>query len=623
MSLLPVASSRITWREIWRVSRGHRARLLAVVVLGLTSAGIGLISPAAVGYLVDEVQAGTADGSTVLIMLALMAGAAFVGAVGMALTIMLAGRSYHSMLATLREHLMERALQLPQGVVERAGTGDLVSRSSDDVAQVADAAPQIIPAFTTTGFTIVVTLVGMSALDWWYGLALVVVLPVYVVTLRWYLRTGPRIYRAERSAMSGRAQQLMESQRGYATVLGFGLGEQRHQRVLDASWSVVAHSLRARTVQNMFFGRLNLAEYLGMAAILLTGFWLIDAGQSTVGAATTAMLLFLRLFGPINQLLFVVDVLQSVLASLNRIVGVITASGTGTENSGNTENTEHTHDDAEPSATAVDLSGVRFAYDDAPVLHDISLRVRAGERIAVVGASGAGKTTLAAVIAGIHPPAAGTITVPQRTAVVSQEVHVFSGTLRENLTLAAPDASDQDLGAALAATGSLNLVDRLPEGLDTIVGTGGHELTAAEAQQLALVRLVLADPELAILDEATAEAGSSHAELLDEAARRALDGRTGIVIAHRLTQAAVCDRVIVMDQGRIVEQGTHEELLTAHGIYARLWDAWSVGRVSPGQHPRRARPAHPVVAPPDDVRPWKEIGPSSPLSPRDAKGPPG
>ncbi|MGO2746876.1 ABC transporter ATP-binding protein [Microbacterium sp.] len=569
---LPVADGRQTGRMVWRMSRGHRLKLGAAALFGILSATAGLVAPVAIGYLVDGVQDGTADAGTVVWVLAVMVAAALAGAAGAAVTIVLTARSYHAMLAELRERLVEQAMSLPQGVVEHAGTGDLVSRSSDDVAQVADAAPQLIPAFTTVAFTILVTFAGMATLDPWYALALAIVLPVYVVTVRWYLRTGPRVYRAERAAMSGRAQQLLESQRGYATIVGFGLTEHRHHRVLDASWKVVVHSLRARTVQNMFFGRLNLAEYLGMAAILLVGFWLIDAGLSTVGAATAAMLLFLRLFGPINQLLITVDILQSVLASLARMVGVITIPTP----------VHASAPDASPHnfPAAVRVESVTHRYDAGapPALDDVTLTIDLGQRVAVVGSSGAGKSTLAAVIAGIHHAQEGTVARPQRTAVITQEVHTFAGTLRENLTLAAPDAGDEDVRAALEATGASGLLDLLPEGLNTALGTGGQELTAAQAQQVALARLVLADPELAILDEATAEAGSSHAGILDRAADAALTGRTGLVIAHRLSQAAVCDQIVVMDHGRITETGTHAELMTAGGRYAQFWKTWEQGR---------------------------------------------
>ncbi|SCG05700.1 ATP-binding cassette, subfamily C, partial [Streptomyces sp. Ncost-T6T-2b] len=215
--------------------------------------------------------------------------------------------------------------------------------------------------------------------------------------------------------------------------------------------------------------------------------------------------------------------------------------------------------------------GSRFHYADGPaVLDAIDLDIPAGRHIAVVGPSGAGKTTLASVIAGVHRPDDGTVTRPRRTAVISQEVHVFAGTLRENLTLAAPDATDGDIRAALETTGAAELLDLSADALDTVVGTGGHPLTEAEAQQLALARLLLADPELAILDEATAEAGSAHAERLDRASEAVLAGRSGIVIAHRLSQAATCDRIVVMDAGRVIETGTHDELLTVGGTYARL-----------------------------------------------------
>lgn len=564
---LPVATGRETAREVWRLSRGHRARLLPVVVLGIASTAVSLIPPVVIGVLIDKVQDGTAELGTVLAIAVIMGTSAVVGSAGTAVTTVLATRIYQTILAALRERLVGRALALPQHLVERAGTGDLISRTSDDVTAVADAAPTVIGALTVTAFTIIVSLAGLMALEWPYAATFAVVLPVYAVAMRWYLRTGPDIYRAERAAMSARAQEIVESQRGYSTVVGFGLGEQRHHTVMRASWGVAVQALRARTVQSMFSARLNLAECLSLATVLITGFVLIDHGTSTVGAATTAMLLVLRLLDPINQLLFVVDTIQSAAASLSRIVGIATIPGT---------------EAGEPGMAwdpAVRLREVAFHYGNGPrVLDDITLDIPAGEHVAVVGASGAGKTTLAAVIAGIHPPDAGTVTRPDRTALITQEVHVFAVSMRDNFTLAAPDASDRDIRAALEATGATAIVDLLPDGLDTLVGVGGHQVTDAQAQQIALARLLLADPELAILDEATAEAGSIDASLLDRTAEAALRGRTALVIAHRLSQAATCDRIVVMEHGRIIETGTHRELVAASGVYAGLWAAWEAGR---------------------------------------------
>ncbi|GAB3601317.1 ABC transporter ATP-binding protein [Microbacterium tumbae] len=566
---LPVASGRETAAEVWRLSRGHRLRLAATGALGIVSTGVDLIAPVAIGFLVDRVRAGTADLGTVLAVTAAMALSAVLGAAGTALTIVLATRAYHTILAALRERLVGRAMTLPQHLVERTGTGDLISRSSDDVTAVADAAPAVIPVLTVTAFTIVVSLGGLAALEWPYAAAFVVVLPVYVVAMRWYLRTGPRVYRAERTAMSARAQQILESQRGYATVLGFGLAPQRHRAVMTDSWGVAVQSLRARIVQSMLNGRLNLGECLSLVAVLAVGFVLVDSGASTVGGATTAMLLVLRLLGPVNQLLFVIDTLQAALASLNRMVGVVTIPA---DAAGGPE-------PAADAGAALVLRDVAFRYDGSRlVLDDISLDIPPGQHVAVVGASGAGKTTLAAVVAGIRQPSKGTVIRPARTAVITQEVHVFAGTLRDNLTLPAPDVTDDRIRAALEATAAAGLLDLLPDGLDTTIGAGGHPLTDAQAQQVALTRLLLADPALAILDEATAEAGSADSGLLDRASEAVLAGRSGLVIAHRLSQAATCDRIVVMDDGRIVESATHDELLAAGGVYARLWSAWREGQ---------------------------------------------
>ena len=347
--------------------------------------------------------------------------------------------------------------------------------------------------------------------------------------------------------------------------------------------------------------------------------WSAATGASTPGQVTAAALLFLRIVAPIEALLFIMDDAQAAYASLARLIGVIEfaqddrdeepgdSPGDGLGGGLGGESGRESDDqmgEGRPGRALVHLQDVGFEYvTGRSVLQAIDVQIDARELVAVVGATGSGKSTLAHLVTGVHAPTAGTVdrsVAFDRIASITQEPHVFTGTVRDNLTLvrAASSPADADsvlhvaserssedecaeserANAALERVGALHWVEAMPNGLETLVGFGGHPLTPAQAQHLALARVILLNPQLVVLDEATADTDSADMGLLDRATAAAVEDRGAIVIAHRLSQARSADRILVMHRGRIIEDGTHAGLVAAEGAYAELWRAWSSGQ---------------------------------------------
>lgn len=576
---LPVASPREARRELARVLRPDwRGATLAMAVL-LVTVGAGLLIPPALGDIVD-IASGDGTRRDLVAPLLVIVAATVVQGLASSGGWYLIVRVGEKALATLRERVLGHALALPRSDLERGGTGDLVSRVSNDVDKVSRALREGVPELLWSAFTAVLTLVGLAALDWRFALAGLVSLPFYAWAARGYTVVAPPLYAAERRAEGVRSQQLVETLGGVRTIQSLLLGPRHLRRTDLASEAARRRAIRTADTTAWFFSRIHLGELSGTAAVLLVGAALVGSGSVTLGAATAAALYFIRLYDPIGALVNLLDEVQSATASLRRLAGILHVP------------LDDRAGGAVPRDASLRLVGVGFGYADGPdVLSDVDLTVRAGEHVALVGASGAGKTTLAALVAGIHEPRTGRIelggsdvtSLPReelaaRVTLVTQEVHVFSGTLAQDLRLARPDATDEQLRHALGEVGAEGWTRLLPDGLETQVGTGGHTLTPVQAQQLALARLVLRDPDVAVLDEATAEAGSTGARELEASMARILDGRTALLVAHRLTTAAAADRVVVLDAGRVVEDGPPDQLAAGAGPYATLWNSWREAR---------------------------------------------
>ncbi|WP_350278752.1 ABC transporter ATP-binding protein [Kribbella sp. HUAS MG21] len=588
MNLLPVAEPRATWALLWREIR--RLPVLsvvaAVVITGASAAG--LVAPWALGVLIDNIG----DKSAIVRVVVLIALAAIVSGVLTALGVTLVARVGETVLARIREQVLDRVLQLPAPVLEKVRTGDLLSRVGDDVAAVATALTQVGPSVLGASLTILLTVGGMLALDWRLGLAGLLAVPMYYLALRWYLRRSAPYYTQERVAMGERSEAIIASLRGSQTVRAYRLEARQLAKIDETSGAARDISITVFRLFSFFSARINHAEFTGLTAILATGFFLVRSESVSVGAVTAAALYFHRLFNPVNVVLMEFDQIQTAAAGLARLAGVLEI-----------EPAKEPPARREPADASVELVQIGHRYDGPEVLTAVSLRLEPGERVALVGASGAGKTTLAAIAAGVLAPSVGTVKLggvdirdlgDDRTraqvALLSQEVHVFAGTLLEDAQLAKPGATAAEVEAALDRVGALAWVRALPDGLETVVGENGHQLTGAQAQQLAFARLLLVDPPVAVLDEATAEAGSAGARELERASLAATDGRTTLVVAHRLTQAEQADRIVVLDHGRVVESGTHEALLASGGRYAQLWRSWT-GTATPDQPGEQTTPA--------------------------------
>jgi ABC-type multidrug transport system fused ATPase/permease subunit len=574
-TLLPIADGPELRRHARRIARTHRAALSGVVALHGFAAASGLVGPALLGRLVQSIESGTTT-SYVDTIAAVLAGFMLLQT---ALTWAARRSSFvlsERMFAELREDFMRHVLALPLSTVERAGMGDLVSRTTADVDSLARSIRFAIPETLIAGVTTALTVAAAVWVSPAAALSLVVGVPALWVGTRWYLRRAPQGYLRERAAYATLAGTVGETVDGGLTVESLSLHEERVRRVdrdLDEAYRAERYTLRLRT---FWFPTAEIAYVLPVVTSLAWGGWLVHTGHADLGQVTAVVLYAVQLADPVDRLISWLDEIQVGAASLARLVGIATVPS------------DRVATGDEPAGVGLSARDVRFAYvEGRDVLHGIDLDLAPGERVAVVGPSGAGKSTLGRLLSGIHPPRTGAVEVgggrrvdlPLESlrlegALVTQEQHVFDGTLAENLRLARPEAAREDLVGALAAVDALEWVEALPAGIETVVGAGGESLSPAQTQQLALARLVLADPHTLVLDEATSLLDPRAARHLERSLASVLTGRTVVAIAHRLHTAHDADRVAVVEDGLLHELGTHDELLERDGAYAALWASW-------------------------------------------------
>jgi ATP-binding cassette, subfamily B, bacterial len=617
---------RGTARRVLAFASPFRADITVFLITVVVAAGIGVATPVLAGRVVDaiaDVGAGPERGRVVVLLAAVIAGLAVVDAL-----LQLAQRWYSARIGegailSLRTSVYDHVQRMPLQFFSRTQTGALVSRLNNDVLGAQRAFTSTLSGVVSNIIQLVLTAAVMFTLSWQITTLSLLLLPLFILPAR---RVGRRLAEITRESyqLDASMNATMTERFGVGGALLvklFGRPDTEAERFAERATRVRDIGIRQAMYARTFFVAMLLVASLAQALTYGLGGWLAVQEQLSVGEVVALALLLVRLYGPLTQLANIRVDVMSALVSFDRVFEVLDLAPAITD---------------PPGAVAVpvgpgrvEFRDVHFRYPSAaevslasledvavldrtsgePVLRGVSFTVAPGQMVALVGPSGAGKTTTAMLVPRIYDATSGAVLVNgvdvreatlgslrEAVGVVSQEAHLFHETLAENLRYARPSASDDELWEALRGAQIASLVESLPDGLATVVGERGYRFSGGEKQRLAIARLLLKAPSIVILDEATAHLDSESEAAVQRALSTALRGRTALVIAHRLSTVRDADQIVVLDRGGVVQQGRHEELIAAGGLYAELYRTQFAVTDSPALRQERAV-ADPLLSP--------------------------